>query len=45
MPRRVAVTLNIYAHLMPDSLDEAASRIDAYLMRAGAAGRIGQLDH
>ena len=39
----ISITFDTYGHLMPDNIDEAIGRIDAYLVRADTAGRIAQI--
>ena len=39
----ISITFDIYGHLMPDDISDAASRIDAYLMRADTSARIAQI--
>ncbi len=43
-PANIAITMDRYGHLMPGNEDEAAGLLDAYLARAGTAGRLAQLD-
>ncbi len=40
----IAVTFDIYGHLLPGSEKESAERIDAYLQRADTAARIAQVE-
>ncbi len=39
----IAITMDRYGHLMPESEDEAAALLDAYLARADTAARVAQL--
>jgi len=40
----ISITFDLYGHLMPGYMDEAAGMLDAYLARADTAARVGQLD-
>jgi integrase len=40
----IAITFDLYGHLMPGYMNEAAGMLDAYLARAESAARIAQLD-
>ena len=42
-PRDIAITLDLYGHLMPGNEDEAAALLDAYLS-APTRARVAQLD-
>jgi integrase len=40
----IAITFDLYGHLMPGNDDEAVALVDAYLERADTRGRLTQLD-
>jgi len=40
----IAITFDLYGHLMPGYMDEAAEMLDAYLERANTAARVAQID-
>jgi len=40
----IAITYDLYGHLMPGSEDETRELVDAYLDRASTAARLAQLD-
>ena len=39
----IAITFDLYGHLMPGYMDEAAGMLDAYLARAGTVARVDQV--
>jgi integrase len=40
----ITITFDLYGHLMPGYMDEAAGMLDAYLARADSAARVAQID-
>ena len=39
----ISITFDLYGHLMPGYMDEAAGMLDAYLARADTALRLAQV--
>jgi hypothetical protein len=40
----IAITLDVYGHLLPGNEEEAAGLLDAYLERADSQARVAQLE-